>query len=251
MNDYNKLTGGNLTNVYKKDNTIIRSQGPYSTTIHRLLLHLETVGFDACPRFIGIDQNNNEILSFVEGNSLSNYPKGVDKKIHLEGIRRLALLMHSFHNATSRFVTTKDDIWMLSYQGNLKKEVICHNDIAPYNVTFVDNLPYGLIDFDTCCPAPRIWDIVYALYRFIPMTDDTIHNEYKKLCCEIFFKHYGIKQPEDLFLIMMERLQYLADTILNKAIQGNVAFQKMLEEGHRDLYIKEISYIEEHMHLWK
>jgi hypothetical protein len=27
----------------------------------------------------------------------------------------------------------------------------------------------GAIDFDTCAPGPRLWDIAYTAYRFVPL----------------------------------------------------------------------------------
>ncbi|AQR95912.1 phosphotransferase [Clostridium saccharoperbutylacetonicum] len=153
---------------------------------------------------------------------------------------------------------------MFSYKGALEKEVICHNDIAPYNMTFVNNMPYGLIDFDTCCPAPRIWDIVYALYRFVPFSKKIYDNEkqeyrnydvdrdkeFRKKSVRVFFDAYGMECPDDLFVQMTARLQALADLIYNESQNGNSAFKKMLEEGHRDLYLAEIEFIKEHAKEW-
>ena len=49
------------------------------------------------------------------------------------------------------------------------KEVVCHNDFAPYNCVFRDGRFVGAIDFDLCAPGPRIWDLAYTAYRFIPL----------------------------------------------------------------------------------
>lgn len=45
LNKKHKLAGGNTSRVYKNGETVIRSHGAWSPTIHNLLLHLETVGF--------------------------------------------------------------------------------------------------------------------------------------------------------------------------------------------------------------
>ena len=29
----------------------------------------------------------------------------------------------------------------------------------------------GVIDFDTASPGPRVWDLAYTAYRFVPLTD--------------------------------------------------------------------------------
>jgi len=167
-------------------------------------------------------------------------------------MEKLGQTMRKFHDVTENFVQQENDSWMLSYPGMRDKEVICHNDIAPYNTVFENGIPTAFIDFDTCCPAPRIWDIVYAMYRFVPFVQKyhTENHAHKRDCIEAFFKGYNIPCPEDLFVVMIERLQTLADFILQEANDGNKAFVKMLADGHRDLYLSEIKYIEMYQNYW-
>ena len=44
----------------------------------------------------------------------------------------------------------------------------------------------AFIDWDGATPAPRIWDVAYALYRFVPFVPDEI-------CCTIL----GWDEPPD------------------------------------------------------
>jgi hypothetical protein len=263
-NDCKKLSGGNLTSVYRQNETVLREQKSWSSTIHRILLHLEKVGYTNSPRFIGIDESGKEILSFVQGECKVDYPITNDSNEQLLIIKKVAEMMRKYHDATLSFEITEKDNWMFTYKGPLEKEVICHNDIAPYNVTFVHNIPYGLIDFDTCCPAPRIWDIVYALYRFVPFSKklydiekQTYRNydvyrdrNFRKNSIRVFFDEYGMKCPHDLFEQMIARLQALSDLIYNEAKNGNSAFSKMIEEGHCDLYLEEVEFIRENQKEW-
>lgn len=52
-------------------------------------------------------------------------------------------------------------------------EVICHNDAAPYNMTFIDGRIAGLFDFDTAAPGPRVRDLAYLAYRLAPLAEDS------------------------------------------------------------------------------
>jgi Ser/Thr protein kinase RdoA (MazF antagonist) len=45
--------------------------------------------------------------------------------------------------------------------------IIVHNDFAPYNHVFSDGGFVGAIDFDTCYPASREWDLAWTLYRYV------------------------------------------------------------------------------------
>lgn len=67
------LTGGNVSNVYRSEDTVRRELKPDSNKTHKLLQHLERKGFDYAPKFLGIDDKNREILSFIEGEA-GNYP---------------------------------------------------------------------------------------------------------------------------------------------------------------------------------
>ena len=67
------LTGGNVSNVYRFGDTVRRELKPDSVKIHKLLQHLESKGFDHAPKFLGVDEKDREILSFIEGEA-GNYP---------------------------------------------------------------------------------------------------------------------------------------------------------------------------------
>ncbi|GAB2555332.1 hypothetical protein JOD18_004416 [Gracilibacillus alcaliphilus] len=64
-----KLTGGNVSAVYRVGNTVRRTLKPESLRIHRLLKHLEDKQFHYAPKFLGIDEQGREILSFFAGRS--------------------------------------------------------------------------------------------------------------------------------------------------------------------------------------
>lgn len=51
-----KLAGGNVSNVYRFEDTVRREIKPNSLKIHKLLQHLESKGFNYAPKFLGIDE---------------------------------------------------------------------------------------------------------------------------------------------------------------------------------------------------
>jgi hypothetical protein len=63
------LQGGDLNVVVQIGDTVRRPVGPWSFAVHALLRHFEAVGFDGAPRFLGIDDEGREILSYVEGDA--------------------------------------------------------------------------------------------------------------------------------------------------------------------------------------
>ena len=62
------LAGGDVTEgVVRVGDTVRRPVGPHSPLVHALLAHLESIGFEGAPRFLGIDEAGREVLSYVDG----------------------------------------------------------------------------------------------------------------------------------------------------------------------------------------
>ncbi|WAJ25346.1 aminoglycoside phosphotransferase family protein [Lacrimispora xylanolytica] len=264
MDTVTELSGGNMSRVYKNEGAVYRDLKPQSNTIHRLLQHLENKGVSFTPRFLGLQDTTQEVLSFVEGNTLDDYPAAHDMEQKCLTVRLAAELLRQYHDATLDFKRLPDDIWFLQYDGPLKQEVICHNDFAPYNVTFQEHTPIGIIDFDTACPGPRIWDVAYAAYRFVPLgieVYDPKNKEYRKyhkekdanerrILLHEFLSAYGMDDTFELLRQVLLRLEALVALFDWECKKGNAAFLKMKEEGHQDFYRNEIIFIKESMADW-
>ena len=256
---------GNMSQVHRDGNVVQRDLKPQSKTIHRLLRHLENKSIVFVPRFLGVNDENMEMLSFVEGETIEDYPAVSEIQIRTKTVQQAAEILRDYHDATLDFKKHPDDIWFLNYEGGLEKEVICHNDFAPYNITFKDNKPIGIIDFDTACPAPRIWDVAYAVYRFVPLGSevyDPEQNKYRKydktldcterkLLLRAFLNAYGDMNVSEVLNNVILRLQALVRLFDEECRKGNKAFIRMKEEGHQQLYINEIEFIKENMQDWK
>ena len=104
-------------------------------------------------------------MSFVPGD-VPAYP--MPEWVWADGVvTASAALLRRLHDATVGF-TAPDARWRMPAHEPL--EVVCHNDFAPYNLVFRDGTPVGVIDFDTCSPGPRVWDLAYLAYRVVPLT---------------------------------------------------------------------------------
>ena len=255
---------GNISEVIQVGNIVYRDIKPQSKSIHRLLLHLEKKGIQFCPRFLGLNDNNQEMLSFVEGETIEDYPEINEIQSKVMAVQMAVKMLREYHDATLDFERYPDDIWFLNYEGELQTEVICHNDFAPYNVTYKNNRPIGLIDFDTACPAPRIWDVAYAVYHFVPLGmdiynpdtnkyrryDQTLDCSERRLLLSTFLDTYGIEDFSEVLENVIMRLQALVKLFDEECHKGNAAFVKMKEEGHQQLYLNEIEFITENMYEW-
>lgn len=254
------LTGGNISNVYRSGDTVRRELKPESPKIHKLLKHLESKGFNYAPKFLGIDEKSREILSFIEGEA-GNYPLK-DYMWSNKVLEEVAKMLRLYHDAVSDFLI--EESWQPIDNTPQPFEVLCHNDFAIYNIIFNNNLPVGIIDFDVAGPGPRLWDIAYTLYTCVPLSrvyhsetgeavyyDSFQHAVRIKQRVDLFFESYGIKGMEaDYLEMVLLRLEGLCKTIKRKAEEGDIAFQKMIDEGHLEHYQNDIKFICEQGKEW-
>lgn len=100
------LTGGNVSGVYRSGDTVRRELKPDSTKIHKLLKHLEKKGFGYAPKFLGIDEKDREILSFIDGEA-GNYPLK-EYMWSNDVLKEIAKVLRLYHDAVSDFQLSDD-----------------------------------------------------------------------------------------------------------------------------------------------
>lgn len=246
-----QMQSGREGQILRGEDRVFRPSGPWSPAVHQLLKHLEQAGFDGAPKVFGVNQQGQEELSFVDGETY-NYPlKGAIAS--REALESAARLLRSYHDATVSFLSQQASQqlqWMLP--SRQPQQVICHGDFAPYNVALNGNQVVGVFDFDTAHPAPRIWDIAYAIYCWAPfktnpddaLGDLTSQTERAKWFCDA----YGLEEPSRATLIemMIERIQTLVDFMRAQAAQGNSAFIANLKDDHDQAYLADIAYLKQH-----
>lgn len=149
--------------------TVRRAAATATGAVRDLLLHLEAVGFDGAPRYLGMDEEGREILSWIEGDvPLPPYPAWamIDR-----AIADLGALIRRFHEATEGFATDHED-WSTQWGDPVGGgPVICHNDLFPENVVFRDGRVVALIDFAMASPGRPLWDLAIAGEIWGPLGD--------------------------------------------------------------------------------
>src|SRR3954451_8267209 len=241
------LEGGNVTSPVRIGDTVHRRSSAWTPTLHTLLRHLREQGFEGVPEPLGYDEQGREVLTYIEG-EVGTYPLLPAYMWTDDALVGAARLLRSYHDATVSFVPPPDAKWQIIYPDSRRHEVICHNDFAPYNMVFREQKPYAIIDFDTAGPGPRVWDVAYAVYRFVPLSwaDDMadlrltdIREQGRRL--RLFCDAYGLEKRGGLLYAVEQRLQAMCNVLLRGAANGNVAYQKMVAEGHVDFYRGEIA----------
>jgi hypothetical protein len=244
------LTGGNMTPVVRIGDTVRRATGPWTPTIHALLRHLRASGFGQVPEPLGIDEKGREILSLLPGR-VGIYPLP-DFMLSTETLTTVARTLRAYHDATVGFAVAPDGVWQSP--AHEPAEVICHNDFGPYNLMFERSTVTAVIDFDLASPGPRVWDIAYAAYRFVPLTDPAnpdvpylgVADQARRLA--EFCSSYGSARigPRDVVATAPTRLRELVAFIVESAAAGDAAQQAVLERGDAAIYERDVAYVERH-----
>lgn len=142
MRDEFPLGGGALTDgVVRLGETVRRPSSLATPRVREVLLHLERAGFEAAPRWLGVDDQDREILSWIEGYTFTERGRmhpyigdPPERVLFSEELVRAAMrLLRRYHDA---------------FDG----EVICHGDYGPWNLVWRD-LPVAIIDFDNVSPG--------------------------------------------------------------------------------------------------
>jgi hypothetical protein len=238
------LAGGNMTAVVRVGDTVRRAAGPWTPTIHAFMRHLRANGFALAPEPLGMDERGREIISLLPG-APAAYPlpefAWSDATLIAAG-----RTLRAFHDASRGFDGAR---WQ--WPAHEPREVICHNDFAPYNLMFEDGRLTGVIDLDLASPGPRALDLAYTAYRFVPLTDPAnpdapfpgVGEQRRRL--DVLCAAYGDQEPGEVVEYAAAKLREMVAFIEREAAAGDPAQRAVLERGDVAIYVRDIAYLDE------
>jgi hypothetical protein len=165
------LLGGTANRglVFRVGDTVRRPLRPTSPATHALLAHLSHVGFPGAPRFLGIDEQGREVLSYVPGEAVTApYPPWALTDAALASV---ADLLRSFHQAVASFDPTGHG-WPRPVPAPFGGGLVSHNDPNLDNIVFRGGRAVALIDFDLAGPGSAAWDVAAAARLWAPLRTD-------------------------------------------------------------------------------
>jgi hypothetical protein len=136
--------------------TVRKPPHPRSQLVREVLLKLERAGFDAAPRWLGVDEQGRDVLSWIEGETLTDRGR-----------------MHPYIGDPPDRITFSDEHvtavmrLLRRYHDTFRDEVICHGDFGPWNIVWRDAMPVAMIDFDNVYAGNAPDDVAYALRMFV------------------------------------------------------------------------------------
>ena len=200
------LLGGRLTTgVVRLGDTVRRPVSSSSPFVARLLTHLAKSGFEGAPRYLGRDEHNRDILSYIHGWVPANFQQFEHDQIWCAG----QLLQH-FHAATAGTD--------LMDQG----QVICHHDPGPNNVVFQEGRPHAFIDFDMATPGDPLEDIGYMAWTWC------VSSRPDRGPCE--FQAEQVRLLSDAYRLTLDDRRKIVDAIIQQQ-ERNVRFWRTYVSG--------------------
>jgi hypothetical protein len=160
------LAGGYMNAVVRVGETVRRQVREPRPFIRELLGLLEDAGWTGAPRFLGVDDEGREILSWIDG----HVPwSGIDEppSVYDEGsVARVAQLTRELHDLTVGSP--------LAAGGG----VVCHNDLSPKNTVYRETVedgivmlrPVAFVDWDVAAPGLRIHDVAHIAWQWAANT---------------------------------------------------------------------------------
>lgn len=222
--------------------------------VHALLTGLEAIGFPESVRLLGLDEDGNEVLAYIEGVSgLDGWAEVVPE----EGLRRYARLIRRYHDAI-RDWTPAELEWMTEAHPLRPGEIITHGDVGPWNVGWRDGEPVGLLDWDLAGSRPARYDVAYALDYTVPFRSD--EDAMRDLAypeppdrarrVRIFAEAYGLDTTDGLHDAVLEEQLATRRYTTALAEPGMQPHRRWIDEGFLDAQDARIAWARAHRHLF-
>ncbi|GAA1564996.1 phosphotransferase [Kribbella hippodromi] len=198
------LLGGDVTDgLVRVGGTVRRPPGERDELVRDVLLHLEHVGFEGAPRFLGVDSAGRQALTYIEGEVAGRpRPAWIADEERMVSVARL---LRAYNDAVEPFGIPANAPAPIEPPGlpelDDPPELVGHQDVTPENVVFRAGRAYALIDFDLARPVSRTREVVNLMLWWAPLgPDEDLDPELRGLDrphrCRLLADAYNLPEPD-------------------------------------------------------
>ena len=233
------LRGGALHEVFRVGDTVRRPWGPWTPTVHELLRHIRAGGFDLAPEPLGRDESGREILRFLPGDTVGWNVPWPDWIRAEELLEEVGSALAAYHRAVADFRPSGVVPWQSGPAPLGAEEIVCHHDVAPYNIVASGGRLQGIIDWDLAGPGPAVSDLAFAAWQWVPLHGPMVAavlgwqepvDRARRL--QRLLAAYGLEDTVGFIDAVVTRIRYNRSVMLAKAAAGDTAYRALVEQGH-------------------
>lgn len=238
------LTGGNATaGVVRVGGTVRKPVVASSSATTLFMSAMLGAGIDV-PRPQGVDDAGRLILEFVPGTMAD------DREPDLGELEEVGRLIRRIHDASLAYVPKANAVWETIIPPPGEPELICHNDLTPWNLVLGDRMVF--IDWDGAGPSTRAWDLAYSTQAFAGLhaeADEAVGAQRLRAIVD----GYG---PDEVLrcelpALLTLRAQAMHDMLAEANRDGRMPWARVYAEGHGAFWAAAAEWIREREPLWR
>ncbi len=237
------LAGGNASGtVVRVGETVRKSWSDATPSVGAFVAALRAEGVDA-PEPRGRDERGRQVVEFVPGGLAIDGPR-----LTADEFRRVGSMIRRIHDASASYVPAADAVWRTAIPAP-GAELICHNDLAPWNLVIGDR--WVFIDWDAAAPSTRLWDLAYAAQAFA-LSDFELAPEAAARDLAALIGGYEADRATRVALpkAMEERTAAMLGLLEGARATGEEPWASMHAEGHGEHWAKAVQYVRAHREVW-
>ncbi|GAB2466234.1 aminoglycoside phosphotransferase/kinase family protein [Jatrophihabitans fulvus] len=247
------LPAGDVTEgVVRIGDTVRRPHQDTSEQVAAYLAHLEHVGLDGVPRYLGRDHLGRDVLTFLDGDVPGDpvEPWAADDRV-LPGVARL---LRRLHDASEGFELPPVEPVPGRPQPVFPQGeplLVTQRDVTPQNTVFRDGEAWGLVDFDLSNWTTRPTDLANTAMHWVPLTDPSDRHEvYDGIDVSARFRAMYDAYGRDRFdvdrLLAATRLRFAGsyDVMKWNADHLGGGWRRMWDEGLGDVLVRRLAWFD-------
>lgn len=238
------LEGGNASGpVVRVGDTVRKAWTAATPHVIAYVQAMRDRGVDA-PEPRGRDAQGRQIIEFVPGTlAMDSAPLSAAE------LGRVGGMVRRIHDVSARHVPATDAVWEPPLSAPAQ-ELICHNDLAPWNLMLGDR--WVFIDWDGAAPSTRSWDLAFSA-QTIALPDPARDPQRSADDLAAFVDGYGADEElrAELPDMMRQRTQAMLDLLRSSAEAGREPWGTMYRTGHGAHWKAVLDYVTAHRDVWQ
>lgn len=235
------LPGSRLSDVVRVGDTVRRRRGSWTPAVTDLLAWLRHAGYPYAPEPLGTDDRGREVLRYIVGDTVGADLPWPDWVWGDDLLAEVGAATAELHRAVAGYAPPGEQTWRWAPAAVGAGELVCHNDIAPYNVVVRDGHLAGIIDWDLAYPTTAVSELAFVAWQWVPLQHPTISAYFGYAAAadpgrrlRLLLDAYGLPAGERAGFVdaVIERITLNRDVMAKKAEEGDVDYQALVEAGH-------------------